>query len=442
MTKLPINEYCQRRDKLKAQIGEDAVVIVICATEKTRNSDCMYTYRQDSDFYYLTGFNEPQSLLVIAPKYKHGDSILFCKKRNKLTEIWNGRLAGPEGAKKHYKMDVAYTYDELDTIMPDILDGRKSIYMMLGKNHDFDKKLFGWIQNLKQQERKDKKAPSSILALDDILHEMRLIKSPNEIMLIRKACDISVEAHRLAMLGANTCEYEYQLEATITSEFIHKGCKSSAYNMIVASGDNACILHYTENDALIEKDKLILIDAGCELDCYAADITRTFPINGKFSSEQKALYNLVLRAQEEAISVISPKHRWNEFHDTTVKVLTNGLIKLGILNGDLKTLIKEKSYIDYFMHGTGHFLGMDVHDVGRHKKENNWRYFEPGMVLTVEPGLYIASNNNNVDKKWRGIGIRIEDNILVTTNGCEVLTKALEKGINDVEMLMTNTPTQ
>ncbi|MCK5894232.1 MAG: Xaa-Pro aminopeptidase [Endozoicomonadaceae bacterium] len=436
MKKLAITEYGKRRQQLMQLVGKNSVVILPAAPEKIRNRDAEYLYRQDSDFYYLSGFNESEAVLVIAPGRKEGECLLFCRDRDPLKETWHGRRAGQDGAVQIFGMDQAFSVGELDHYLPGLLDGRQTVYYTLGVLPEFDTRLIGWINQLKAQERQGVVAPAALVGLDTVVHEMRLFKSEAEIAIMRKACAISAGAHRRAMTACRPGLFEYQLEAELQHEFIHHGARVPAYNSIVGSGDNACILHYTENERQMCEGDLVLIDAGCELDSYAADITRTFPVNGVFSPEQRALYSLVLSAQMQAIAVVVPGNSWIAFHDVAVRTLTEGLVNLDILAGDIEQLIKDEAYRPFYMHGTGHWLGMDVHDVGRHKVDGQWRTFEPGMVLTVEPGLYIAPNNTDVEAKWRGIGIRIEDNILVTADGCDVLSSGIEKDPDAIECLM------
>lgn len=436
MKKLAMTEYGKRRQQLIQRVGERGIAIVSAAPEKIRNGDSEYLYRQDSDFYYLTGFNEPEAVLVVVPGRKEGECLLFCRDRDPLMETWHGRRAGQDGAVQHFGMDQAFPVSELDHELLGLLDGRQTIYYTLGVLPAFDLRLTGWINQLKSCERRGAVVPVALSGLDALVHEMRLFKSEAELMIMREACAISVGAHRRAMLVCRPGLFEYQLEAELQHEFIQHGARVPAYNVIVGSGDNACILHYTENERQMCEGDLVLIDAGCELDSYAADITRTFPVNGVFSPEQRALYSLVLKAQEQAILAIAPGKPWTVFHDAAVRVLTEGLVDLAILVGDVDQLIQDKAYSPFYMHSSGHWLGMDVHDVGNHKVDGQWRTFEPGMVLTVEPGLYVAPDNTDVEAKWRGIGIRIEDNILVTAEGCDVLTIGLEKDPDAIECLM------
>lgn len=436
MKKLAITEYGKRRQQLIQLISKNSIVILPAALEKIRNGDSEYLYRQDSDFYYLTGFNEPEAVLVIVPGRKEGECLLFCRDRDPLKETWHGRRAGQDGAVQYFSMDQAFSVGELDHYLPELLDGRQTVYYTLGVLPEFDVRLTGWINHLKVRERRGAVVPAALTGFDAVVHEMRLFKSEAEIAIMRKACAISAGAHRRAMTVCHPGLFEYQLEAELQHEFIHHGARVPAYNSIVGSGDNACILHYIENERQMCEGDLVLIDAGCELDSYAADITRTFPVNGVFSPEQRALYSLVLNAQRQAIAAIVPGNPWTAFHDAAVRTLTEGLVHLNILTGDIEQLIKDEAYRPFYMHGTGHWLGMDVHDVGRHKVDGQWRTFEPGMVLTVEPGLYIAPDNTDVEAKWRGIGIRIEDNVLVTANGCDVLTSGVEKDPDAIECLM------
>ena len=438
MNKLDRAEYGLRRDRLKAAIGHNAIAILPAAPEKIRNRDAEYLYRQDSDFYYLTGFNEPEAVLVLIPGRLEGEVVLFCRDRDPVMETWHGRRAGQDGAISHFGIDQAFSINKLDRHFSGLLDGRERAFITWGKDQAFDTQMHGWISSLKARERHGSVAPTEFSDLETIVHEMRLHKSDAELDIMQQAGEISARAHCRAMQVCKPGMYEYQLEAVLQHAFIDAGARVPAYNTIVGSGDNGCILHYTENDQPMKDGDLVLIDAGCELDNYAADITRTFPVNGRFSDEQKAIYSLVLDAQKAAIEVISPSHRWNEFHDAAVRVLTKGLVDLGLLAGDVEGLIKTQAYKTFYMHGTGHWLGMDVHDVGRHKVDEQHRLFEPGMVLTVEPGIYIAPDNKDVESRWRGIGVRIEDNVVVTESGCQILTSGVPKAISEIEALMAN----
>jgi len=428
--------FARRRAEFLSRIGPDSAAVVAAAPARPRSRDVEYPYRQDSDFYYLTGFPEPDAVAAFVPGRKKGEFVLFCREYDPQKALWEGRHAGLKGARKQYGADEAHSIEDLDKIMPDLLADRRCLHCSLGRDGEFDRRLLGWVDEVKKRARAGIRAPEELVDLDRVLHEMRLIKGPEELAAMRRAAEISARAHRRAMQTCRPGMYEYQIEAEIVHEFMRQGARSPAYPSIVAGGDNACVLHYTDNDARLKDGELILIDAGAEYEYYAADITRTFPVNGRFSPPQRALYELVLEAQLAAIDKVRPGNHWNEPHEAAVRVLTKGLIRLGLLDGRLSRLIKKEAYKDFYMHRTGHWLGMDVHDVGDYKVDGQWRELRPGMVLTVEPGLYIGKRNKHVSKRWRGIGIRIEDDVLVTESGCEVLTAAVPKTIAEIEALM------
>jgi Xaa-Pro aminopeptidase len=436
--KLGQAEYSQRRTQLMAQMEANSIAIVPTAVETVRNRDVEHPFRQDSDFYYLSGFAEANACLVLIPGREQGEYILFCEDKNPALEIWTGRRAGPEGAAKDFFVDEAYPIEAIDSVLPKLIEGKARIYTEMGANSKFDSQLTYWVNQVKAMVRKGAQVPHEYSALDHLLHEMRLIKSPAEIAMMQKAADISAAAHCRAMKTAKPGCFEYQLEAEILHEFTREGSRWPAYPSIVGGGENACILHYTNNDMPIDEGGLILIDAGCELDYYAADITRTFPVNGKFSPEQKSLYELVLKAQLAAIEQIKPGNSWNASHETAVEVLVTGLVELGLLTGEIEQLIADESYKIFYMHRTGHWLGMDVHDVGEYRIAKEWRPLQEGMVLTVEPGLYIAPDCEEVDPRWRGIGIRIEDDVVVTATGHHVLSHKVPKTVAEIERLMAS----
>ncbi len=433
---LPRKEFFARRTRLMQMMEPNSIAIIPAAHEIIRNNDTHFPFRQDSDFYYLTGFNEPDAVAVLIPGRAHGAFVLFCRDRDPERELWDGYRAGPEGACADYGADDAFPMDDLDEILPGLLEGRERVYYAMGRDGEFDRHVMEWVNAIRGKVRSGAIPPGEFLDLNHFLHELRLFKSASEMQLMKQAADISAKAHRRAMAMCKPGMMEYQLEAELLHVFAKNGARSPAYSSIVGGGDNGCILHYVENRDMLCDGDLVLIDAGCELDHYASDITRTFPVNGKFSREQKALYELVLQAQLAAIEVIKPGNHWNEPHDATVKVITEGLVKLGLLKGKVSTLIKNAAYRDFYMHRAGHWLGMDVHDVGDYKCGGEWRVFEPGMVLTVEPGIYVSPHNKKVDKKWRGIGIRIEDDVIVTKNGCEILTAKAPKTVAEVEEWM------
>lgn len=434
--KISKQEFARRRKQLMAQMEANSIAIIPSANEKIRNRDCEYQFRQDSDFYYLCGFPEPDAVLVLLPGREQGETILFCRERDVTMELWNGYRAGPEGACSDYAADDAFPIGDIDEILPGLLEGRERVYYAMGRNTDFDRRVMAWVNVIRSKVRAGAHPPGEFLDLDHLLHDLRLYKSAAELRIMKLAGDISADAHCRAMRICKPGMMEYQLEAEILHEFASKGARFPAYSSIVGAGKNACILHYIENSSKIKDGDLILIDAGCELEHYAADITRTFPANGRFSKAQKAIYTIVLEAQLAAIKTIKPGSHWNEAHDATVQVITQGLKALGLLKGSLKKLIEQEAYRDFYMHRAGHWLGMDVHDVGDYKVNDEWRVLEEGMVMTVEPGIYIAPDNDKVDKKWRGIGVRIEDDVVVTKTGCEILTDAVPKTIADIEALM------
>jgi Xaa-Pro aminopeptidase len=436
--KLGQAEYRQRRAQLMAQMETNSIAIVPTAVETVRNRDVEHPFRQDSDFYYLSGFAEANACLVLIPGREEGEYILFCEDKDPDMEIWTGRRAGPEGAAKDFFVDEAYPIEAIDSVLPTLIEGKARIYTEMGANSQFDTQLTHWVNQVKAMVRKGAQVPHEYSALDHLLHEMRLIKSSAEIEMMQKAADISAAAHCRAMKTAKPGCFEYQLEAELLHEFTREGSRWPAYPSIVGGGENACVLHYTNNDMPIADGGLILIDAGCELDYYAADITRTFPVNGKFSPEQKALYELVLKAQLAAIEQVKPGNSWNAAHEVAVEVLVTGLLELGLLTGDIEQLIEDESYKVFYMHRTGHWLGMDVHDVGEYRINKEWRSLKEGMVLTIEPGLYIAPDCKDVDPRWRGIGIRIEDDVVVTADGHHILSHKVPKTVAEIEALMAS----
>lgn len=429
-------QYKSRRSELMLRMAPNSIAIVPSASEKIRSRDTDYVFRQNSDLLYLCGFEEPQSVLVLIPGREDGEFVLFCRKRDKDMEIWNGYRAGPEGAVKKYRADETFAIDDIDQILPTLIEGCERIYYPMGRDPKFDQQVMGWSNQIRSKARSGAVPPSEIAELDKLLHELRLYKSSAEIKLMQQAAEIAAAAHSRAMTYCKPGQYEYQLEAEILHEFGRNGARHPAYTSIVGGGENACVLHYVENNAELKDGELVLIDAGCEYQYYASDITRTFPVNGVFSREQKLLYELVLKAQLAAIKKVRPGNHWNEPHEAAVRVLCEGLLKLGLLEGELEQIIEDGSYKQFYMHRTGHWLGMDVHDVGRYKIDGQWRELEPGMVLTVEPGLYVSADQDTVAKKWRGIGIRIEDDVLVTKGGCKVLTAGVPKSVKQIEALM------
>jgi len=436
MTRIPKSEYARRRKVLMAEMEPNSIAILPAAPMYIRNRDVDHIYRQDSDFQYLSGFPEPEAVIALIPGREHGEYVLFCRERDPARELWDGLRAGQDGAIAEYGADDAFPIGDIDEILPGLIEGRSRVYYAIGSNQEFDHRLMEWINTIRSKARQGAQPPNEFVALDHLLHDLRLYKSANEVKVMKHAAEISARAHIRAMQASRAGLYEYHLEAELDYEFRKGGAKMPAYGSIVAAGKNACILHYRENDAALKDGDLVLIDAGCEIDCYASDITRTFPVNGRFSPEQKAIYELVLAANEEAFKHIAPGKHWNEAHEATVQVITAGLVELGLLEGDIEELIATEAYKPFYMHRAGHWLGMDVHDVGDYKVGGEWRVLEPGMAMTVEPGIYIAADNQDVAKKWRGIGVRIEDDVVVTRTGCEILTGGAPKSVAEIEQLM------
>lgn len=428
--------YIKRRKQLMHMMTENAVAILPSSPTLVRNRDVEHGFRQDSDFMYLSGFNEPDSVIVLIPGRKQGEYVLFCRDRDLKKETWNGRRFGPEGAIEHFAADDAYPIDDLEEILPGLMENRDSVYYSIGLNPAFDKHVLNCVNDLRAQSRRGARAPYEFVSLEYLLHDMRLYKSREEISLMRKAAKISVQAHINAMKKCEPGLYEYELEAEFLFEFKRSGA-SWAYSSIVGGGENGCILHYTENNAELKNKELVLIDAGAEYQGYAADITRTFPVNGKYTIPQQEIYEVVLQAQEAAFAKVKPGNHWNDPHDAAVRVLTKGMVEIGLLKGKPAQLIKDSGYMKYYMHRTGHWLGMDVHDVGDYKVDDNWRLLEKGMVLTVEPGLYVPAGSRGA-KRWWGIGVRIEDDLVVTNDGYDLLTKGLPRTVAEVEAVMAS----
>lgn len=438
MKKLTQVEFKERRDRLAELMGPHSIAIIATSPVAMRNRDADYKYRTDSSFFYLTGFAEPEAVAVIET-YESIDEgytySLFCRERNREMEIWNGYRAGIDGAIEQYEADEAYAIDLLDEEILEKLLDKDQFFYRIGQIAEFDARVARWIAAANGESRRGTSAPAHVVQLDRLVDEMRLHKDAKELELMQIASDISAEAHTRAMQTVRPGMMEYALEAELNYVFGRNGCVPS-YNSIVGGGENACILHYVENDKELHDGDLVLIDAACEYQFYASDITRTFPVNGKFSPEQKALYNLVLEAQIAAINAVQIGNSYKEPHHVAVRILVQGLLDLGIMQGDLEEIIASESYRQFYMHGTGHWLGMDVHDVGTYKVDGEWRAYEEGMVVTVEPGLYIAPDDETVDPKWRGIGIRIEDDIVATKNGPLNLTSKVVKTVEDIEALM------
>ncbi len=428
-------EFAARRQKFLQQLPANSIAILSSADECYRNGDTHYNYRQNSNFYYLTGFTEPDAVAVFIPRRTEGEFILFNRVKDPSKEIWTGYYAGQAGAVKDYGANQAFAITELDAKMVELLTGKQRVYYATARNDQFDVRVMHWVNELQAKVRSGVGTPTEFFNIETIVHEMRLIKSSAELAIMRHAGNISAQAHKKAMHVCHPGMYEYQLQAAIEYEFKYHGSSYPAYGSIVGGGKNACILHYVDNNAVLNDGDLVLVDAGGEYEYYSSDITRTYPINGKFSAAQRALYELVLRVQLSTIALVKPGVRYDVLQDHVRKELTRGLIELGLLTGDLEKLIADKAYFDFYMHNFGHWLGLDTHDAGTYKVDGQWRELKAGMVLTVEPGLYVAPDNHKVDAKWRGIGIRIEDDVLVTETGYEVLTVAVPKSVEEIERL-------
>ena len=428
-------EFARRRKQLMRIVGNEGICIVPAAPERLRNNDSHYPYRQDSDFHYLTGFAEPEAVLALIPGREHGEAILFCRERDPEREAWDGARAGQQGAVSEFGMDDAFPIGDIDDILPGMIEGRSRVYYHFGRDADFDVQLIGWVNRVRARIKHGARAPHEFVALGHILHDLRLYKTRDELRVMRKAAQIAAAAHVRAMRAVSPGMNEHELEAELLHEFRRRGAVPS-YEPIVGGGANACVLHYRANNAPLRDGDLLLIDAGAEYQCYASDITRTFPVNGRFSPEQRALYDLVLAAQRAAIDQVRPGKPFGAYHDAAVRTLTAGLIKLGLLKGGIEKNIREQTYRRFYMHKTGHWLGLDVHDVGDYRVDGEFRELESGMVVTVEPGLYVAPDAKGVAAKWRGIGIRIEDDVVVTKGDPEVITTAVPNDPDAIEALM------
>jgi Xaa-Pro aminopeptidase len=429
----PPSVYAARRARL-ASLMREGVAVVATAPERLRNRDSHYPYRFDSYFYYLTGFDEPESVLVLvagqAPK-----AVLFCRKRDPEREVWDGFRHGPEAARERFGFDEARPIGELDEALPALLENQPVLYYPVGLEAEWDTRVMRWLNVVRGRSRAGIAAPQQLHDVRSLLDEMRLVKDAHELGVMRRTARIAAAAHRRAMQCARPGRMEYEIEAELLHEFRRQGAQFPAYSPIVAAGANACVLHYVANDAPLGEADLLLIDAGCELDGYASDITRTFPVNGRFSGAQRSVYELVLAAQRAAMAKVAPGKAWNEPHDAAVRVLAQGMLDLKLLGGSLDEVLEKEAYKRFYMHRTGHWLGLDVHDAGEYKQAGDWRRLASGMALTVEPGLYIRAADD-VPEPLRNIGVRIEDDVVVTASGCEVLTAEAPKRVDDVEALM------
>jgi Xaa-Pro aminopeptidase len=428
-------QFVRRRHELASAI-KFGIAVIPTAAERIRNKDAHFPYRFDSYFHYLTGFNEPESVVVVIGG-KPSRSILFCRAKHEEREIWDGFRYGPEEAKTQFNFDDTFAIDEIDKILPELIENKDAIFTPIGIESNWDNKMMGWLNKTRSRAREGITAPASLIDVREILDEMRLIKDPDELDVMRRAAKISAEAHVNAMLATKPEKYEYEIEAELLYHFKKNGSQFPAYTSIVAGGKNACVLHYIENNAVLNDGDLLLIDAGCELDGYASDITRTFPVSGKFSGPQRMIYELVLDAQQAAMEATSRGNSWQAPHDAATKVLAQGFIDFKLCHGSLDKVLENREYSRYYMHRTGHWLGRDVHDVGNYKDDGQWRSLEPGMVLTIEPGCYIRSAPDIPEQFWN-IGIRIEDDAIVNQDsGCEIITSGVPKTINDIESLMS-----
>ena len=431
-------EYAERRKALMGKISPESLVILPSAQEMLRNGDAFYPFRQQSDFYYLTGFEEPEAVAVIAPNRQEGEYILFNRVRDPDREIWDGPRAGQEGACRNFLADQSFPIEALENKLAELLIGREAIHYPMGVNRHFDNVLMTSLNSVRARIRHGLQLPLAFVDIAPSLHEMRLFKSDEEISVIQQAVDISHQGHVKAMQVCKPGMNEYQLEAEMLHQFFSQGAKYCAYNSIIGAGKNTCVLHYISNNQPISDGDLVLIDAGAEYQNYAADITRTFPANGRFSAEQRAIYELVLASQLAAIQAAKPGALWTDMQTIIVRILTQGLVDLGILKGQVDELIEKRAYYPFYMHNSGHWLGLDVHDVGRYRLADAWRPLAPGMVLTVEPGLYISQDLPGVDKRWHNIGVRIEDDIVITNKGCDVLSKRVPKTVDEIEAVMAS----
>ncbi|HEY2144921.1 MAG TPA: aminopeptidase P N-terminal domain-containing protein [Steroidobacteraceae bacterium] len=426
-------EFARRRRQFMRMIGKDAIAILPAAPVRHRNGDIEYAYRQDSHFYYLSGFPEPDAVAVLVPGRPQAEYLLFVREHDALRESWDGARAGTEGAVEIYAADDSFPIEDIDEILPGLLEQRSQVFYSMGAHLDFDPRILNWVNGLRAQSRQGAGGLQEFVALNHVLDDMRLYKSRPEQVSLRRAAQIAVGAHRRAIRFARPGRMEYEVMAEVLHEFRSHNADIS-YHPIVGGGANACVMHYRDNDQPLRDGDLLLLDAGCEHDYYASDITRTFPVGGRFTAIQRAVYDVVLEAQLAAIEKVRPGNHWNQPHEAAVRVVTQGLMKLGLLKGSVSRLLKDQAYLPFFNHRTGHWLGLDVHDVGDYKVGGEWRVLEPGMALTVEPGIYIRPSPH-VPKEFWNIGIRIEDEVLVTRDSSEVLTGALEKTPEAIESL-------
>jgi len=435
---IPRSEFKRRRTALMSLMSQDSIAVIPAAGTKTRNRDTEYLFRQDSDFYYLTGFSEPDAVLVLAPGRSHGEVIVFCRERHARAELYDGERLGPDRAAQILDVDDGFPAADLDDILPGMLEGRERIYLSLGDHPEFENRLLQWVKGIRDRESGGAMPPGELFALKHLLHEQRLTKSAAEIRLMRTAAEITCGGHRRAMQACRPGMTESQLEAELIYEFMRQGARTTAYPSIVGGGHNACVLHYVDNASTLRKNDLVLIDAGCEYQHYASDVTRTFPVGGRFSKLQAIVYEIVLAANQAAIAACQPGALFMDPHQIALNTMIEGLIDLDLLDGELEEVLERETYRIFCPHNTSHWLGMDVHDVGDYRVDGAWRPLEPGMVLTIEPGIYIPRGEvtAHLPDALRGIGIRIEDDVLITAEGPEVLTREAPKEIRDIEKLM------
>lgn len=437
---IPRDVVKARRERFLKELG-DGVAIFPATPQSYRSNDTNHRYRPDSDLLYLTGFPEPDTVAVFSPRHPEHKFVLFVPPRDPEREVWDGRREGVEGAVANYGADAAFPIAELEQKLPEYVDGAPKMYYRLGRDESFDRTIIHILNSYRTTRRAKGPGPSSIIDPGEIVHEMRLYKSPEDIDFMRRAGHITADAHRAAMASAHPGMYEYELEAMIEYVFRRNGASGPSYPSIVGSGANATILHYTENSRQIQEGDLVLIDAGAEYGYYAADVTRTWPVSGRFTDEQQAIYNLVLEAQGSAIEMAAPGVSQHQLHERVVQIMTRGLVRLGLLEGPVEKAIEEGTYKQFYMHKTGHYLGMDVHDVGKYRDGDEWRPLAPNMVITIEPGIYIADDCDKVDARWRGIGVRIEDDVLITESGSEVLTAGVPKALDEIQRLVGSAAT-
>ena len=428
-------EFTKRRRRLMDMMGQGSIAIVPTSPVRPRNRDVEFPFRPDSNFYYLTGFGEPEAVAVLAPGREQGAFVMFCRERDPTAEQWHGARIGLDGVCERHGADDAFPIGDLDDILPGLLEGKSRVYYAMGHFQEFDQRILAWVARIRAGPRSGGGLGEFVM-LDHLVHEMRLFKSKAEVDAMSKAAQVSAAAHERAMRICRPGMAEYQVEAELLYEFTRAGCRAAAYPSIVAGGANACTLHYTRNSDRLRDRDLLLIDAGAEHEFYASDITRTFPVNGRFSRAQRDVYSVVLAAQEAAIDTVAAGRTVDDVHMAAVRVLAEGLMDLGAIKGGMKRIIQKEKYKRFYMHRTGHWLGMDVHDVGDYRIDDQSRVLEPGMVMTVEPGLYIAPDDEKAPKRLRGIGIRIEDDVLVTKSGRAVLTSAAPKSIDEIESIV------